>query len=179
MKLEMHIWILRQFYDKRKGFGMEKKYQPHGWYFLLNCGTTTEGAHPLVIRRQPQTAPAPRPQAGRFPWTAPVLNCIFRTCCLLLSRMKAGLPSYTEDMKPVILHSDMNNFYASVEILYDPTLRDKPVAVAGDEEARHGIVRLSLFPEEQKPSAGPTSTGRWTKSGASTGIAASAGPLRW
>ena len=54
--------------------------------------------------------------------------------------MKAGLPSYTEDMKPVILHSDMNNFYASVEILYDPTLRDKPVAVAGDEEARHGIV---------------------------------------
>ncbi|MDE7245318.1 MAG: DNA polymerase IV [Oscillospiraceae bacterium] len=43
-------------------------------------------------------------------------------------------------MKPVILHSDMNNFYASVEILYDPALRDMPVAVAGDEEARHGIV---------------------------------------
>ena len=50
------------------------------------------------------------------------------------------MSSYTEGMKPVILHSDMNNFYASVEILYDPTLRDKPVAVAGDEEARHGIV---------------------------------------
>ena len=50
------------------------------------------------------------------------------------------MSSYTEDMKPVILHSDMNNFYASVEILYDPTLRNKPVAVAGDEEARHGIV---------------------------------------
>ena len=40
----------------------------------------------------------------------------------------------------MILHSDMNNFYASVEILYDPKLRDKPVAVAGDEEARQGIV---------------------------------------
>ncbi len=40
----------------------------------------------------------------------------------------------------MILHSDMNNFYASVEILYDPTLRDRPVAVAGDEEVRHGIV---------------------------------------
>lgn len=34
----------------------------------------------------------------------------------------------------------MNNFYASVEMLYDPTLRDQPVAVAGDEENRHGIV---------------------------------------
>ena len=43
-------------------------------------------------------------------------------------------------MEPIILHSDMNNFYASVEILYDPALKNKPVAVAGDEEARHGIV---------------------------------------
>ena len=43
-------------------------------------------------------------------------------------------------MEPIILHSDMNNFYASVEILYDPTLKDKPVAVAGNEETRHGIV---------------------------------------
>lgn len=54
--------------------------------------------------------------------------------------MKSGARSYTEGMKPVILHSDMNNFYASVEILYNSALRDKPVAVAGDEEARHGIV---------------------------------------
>ncbi len=39
-----------------------------------------------------------------------------------------------------ILHSDLNNFYASVELLSHPELRDKPVAVAGDSEARHGII---------------------------------------
>lgn len=39
-----------------------------------------------------------------------------------------------------ILHIDMNNFYASVECLYRPELRQKPVAVCGDPAARHGIV---------------------------------------
>ncbi|HBQ85554.1 MAG TPA: DNA polymerase IV [Syntrophomonas sp.] len=43
-------------------------------------------------------------------------------------------------MERVILHSDLNNFYASVECLYRPDLRDKPVAVGGDQEQRHGIV---------------------------------------
>lgn len=40
----------------------------------------------------------------------------------------------------VILHSDLNNFYASVECLYHPEYRGKPLAVLGAPEARHGIV---------------------------------------
>ena len=40
----------------------------------------------------------------------------------------------------VILHCDLNNFYASVELLTKPELKDKPVAVCGSVERRHGIV---------------------------------------
>ena len=43
-------------------------------------------------------------------------------------------------MERVILHSDQNNFYASVECSYHPELRGKPLAVGGDVEQRHGIV---------------------------------------
>ncbi len=39
-----------------------------------------------------------------------------------------------------ILHSDMNAFYASVEMMLDPKLRGKAVAVCGSTEDRHGIV---------------------------------------
>ena len=39
-----------------------------------------------------------------------------------------------------ILHSDLNNFYASVECAYEPSLRNRPMAVCGDPDARHGIV---------------------------------------
>ena len=39
-----------------------------------------------------------------------------------------------------ILHSDMNSFYASVEMLLDPKLRGKAVAVWGSTKERHGIV---------------------------------------
>ena len=40
----------------------------------------------------------------------------------------------------VILHSDINCCYASIEHLYHPELAGKPLAVGGDPEARHGIV---------------------------------------
>lgn len=39
-----------------------------------------------------------------------------------------------------ILHSDLNCFYASVEMMLDPRLRGKAVAVCGSTEDRHGIV---------------------------------------
>jgi DNA polymerase-4 len=49
-----------------------------------------------------------------------------------------------KDMYPkngrVILHVDMNSFYASVEMAYDPSLKGKPLAIAGDAEERRGII---------------------------------------
>jgi len=43
-------------------------------------------------------------------------------------------------MERVIIHSDMNSFYANVECLYNPKIRDLPVAVGGNPEKRHGII---------------------------------------
>ena len=43
-------------------------------------------------------------------------------------------------MDRIILHSDCNSFYASVECLHRPEIRNKPVAVGGDVEQRHGII---------------------------------------
>ena len=39
-----------------------------------------------------------------------------------------------------ILHSDLNNFYASVELLKHPDVAHLPVVVCGNVEDRHGIV---------------------------------------
>jgi len=43
-------------------------------------------------------------------------------------------------MTRIILHCDLNCFYASVEMLYHPWLRNVPMAIAGDPENRHGII---------------------------------------
>ena len=40
----------------------------------------------------------------------------------------------------IILHSDLNNFFASVEIALNPSLAGKPLIVCGDPKERHGIV---------------------------------------
>ena len=42
--------------------------------------------------------------------------------------------------KRVILHIDMNNFYASVECLLNPSIKNYAVAVAGDPNKRTGII---------------------------------------
>lgn len=39
-----------------------------------------------------------------------------------------------------ILHCDLNNFFASVEMLKRPELRNVPMAVSGDPNKRHGII---------------------------------------
>lgn len=43
-------------------------------------------------------------------------------------------------MSRIILHSDCNCFYASVECALNPALKGKPVAVSGNPEKRHGII---------------------------------------
>jgi len=43
-------------------------------------------------------------------------------------------------MDRTILHCDLNSFFASVELLDHPELRELPVAVCGDPNSRHGIV---------------------------------------
>lgn len=40
----------------------------------------------------------------------------------------------------LILHCDLNNFYASVECVKHPEWRDIPLAVAGNPEKRHGVI---------------------------------------
>lgn len=47
-------------------------------------------------------------------------------------------------MDRVILHCDMNGFFASVELLDYPELADKPMAVCGNPENRHGIILAKM-----------------------------------
>ena len=49
-------------------------------------------------------------------------------------------------MKRIILHCDLNNFYASVECVKNPSLYGKCVAVCGSEDDRHGIVLAKSQP---------------------------------
>jgi DNA polymerase-4 len=52
-------------------------------------------------------------------------------------------------MDRVIFHCDCNSFFASVELLSHPELRDKPVAVCGDPASRHGIILAKNEPAKK------------------------------
>ena len=43
-------------------------------------------------------------------------------------------------MDRLILHCDLNNFYASVECLRNPELAGQPLAVSGNPDKRHGVI---------------------------------------
>ncbi len=58
------------------------------------------------------------------------------TCSILIQEHVFG----SGNLERVILHSDCNSFYASVECLHRPEIREKPVAVGGDVEQRHSII---------------------------------------
>lgn len=50
----------------------------------------------------------------------------------------------------IIFHLDMNSFYASVEVTYNPKLKGKPVAVAGNPQERKGIIVTSSYEARKK-----------------------------
>ena len=52
-------------------------------------------------------------------------------------------------MDRVILHCDMNSFFASVELLEHPELKDVPVAVSGSADTRHGIILAKNEPAKK------------------------------
>ena len=52
-------------------------------------------------------------------------------------------------MDRVILHCDLNCFFASVELLSHPELRNIPTAVCGDPSSRHGIILAKNEPAKR------------------------------
>jgi len=52
-------------------------------------------------------------------------------------------------MERIIFHCDCNSFFASVELLDKPELKDKPVAVCGDPASRHGIILAKNEPAKK------------------------------
>ena len=52
-------------------------------------------------------------------------------------------------MDRIILHCDLNSFYASVELLSHPEFRNVPTAVCGDPASRHGIILAKNDPAKK------------------------------
>ena len=58
-------------------------------------------------------------------------------------------PSLARVVAFLILHSDLNCFYASVEMNERPELKGEKVAVCGSTENRHGIVLTASYPAKR------------------------------
>ena len=52
-------------------------------------------------------------------------------------------------MKRIIFHIDQNCYFASVEMISRPELRNVPMAVAGDAQVRHGIILAKNEPAKK------------------------------
>lgn len=52
-------------------------------------------------------------------------------------------------MDRTIMHCDMNGFFASVELLSRPDLKNIPMAVSGNPESRHGIILAKNEPAKK------------------------------
>lgn len=50
----------------------------------------------------------------------------------------------------VIFHIDMNSFYASVEMAFNPDLKGRPVAIAGNPHERRGVIVTSSYEARAK-----------------------------
>lgn len=66
-----------------------------------------------------------------------------------IDEQKKASPHENDRVPPkfrTILHCDLNNYFASVELLDHPELQSKPVIVGGSTEDRHGIVLAKNYP---------------------------------
>jgi len=68
----------------------------------------------------------------------------------------------------VFLHSDLDCFYASVEMMLDPRLKGKAMAVTGSTEDRHGIVLAKSY--EAKAKGVKTAMANWEARRACPGL---------
>ena len=73
-----------------------------------------------------------------------------------------------EKVSQIVLHSDLNCFYAAVEMMLDPALKGKPVAVCGSTENRHGIVLAKSY--EAKAKGVKTGQANWEARQACPGL---------
>lgn len=71
-------------------------------------------------------------------------------------------------MPGIIAHIDMNKYYAGVEQMLDPTLKNRPIAVCGSADDRHGIVLTASA--EAKARGVKTGMANWEARAACPGL---------